>query len=484
MDVTLNITANSLRLLSVKGRRVEKWASAPLAPGLVKDGTILEPKEVGAALDTLFKSTKLPKEKVIASLTGLSFTHRILSLPRTKPALLAEAIQRSAKREIPLPLEELYLSWQAINGKQDELDFFVLGVPRNPVDSIVATLKEAGVKSYIIDLKPLALARAASRSEALIVDLESDCFDVILVAGGVPSVIHTIAPRGGEASLEDNIRRLSDELLKTVKFYNTTHPQATLSPDTTILLTGALATDENAARLIQQETGYPVELLVPPFELPPDLPVAPFVTNIGLALKTLTKKMPKGETNGFNDINIDILSERYRARARPISKRQVLLPLALVIAVGVLFILYQLKSQAEAENTRLEATLSALSQQLREARLALNEASQTLAMIAEINADTQALKQEQEYILGKRGRLANELTLVTTTLPTGSYFTSIKIDDRQITIEGETDSSAKVVSYAEALENQTGFAEVRIANITEAKTDKTSVASFSIVITR
>ncbi|MDI6815404.1 MAG: hypothetical protein QMC90_04925, partial [Dehalococcoidales bacterium] len=37
-------------------------------------------------------------------------------------------ILRGAKKEIPLPLEELYLSWQAIGGKHDELDFFVLGV--------------------------------------------------------------------------------------------------------------------------------------------------------------------------------------------------------------------------------------------------------------------------------------------------------------------------------------------------------------------
>src|SRR4030042_5562979 len=139
MYVTLNITARSVRLLSVKGKQVEKWGSAPLAPGLVKDGFILQPKAVGAIISGLFKSTQAPKQRVITSLTGLSFTYRILSLPRTKPALLEEAIQRSARREIPLPLEELYLSWQAINGKHDELDFFVLGVPRNPIDAVIQT---------------------------------------------------------------------------------------------------------------------------------------------------------------------------------------------------------------------------------------------------------------------------------------------------------------------------------------------------------
>ena len=186
MYVTLNISATNIRLLSVKGRQVKKWGNAPLAPRLVRDGLILQPKAVGATIDALFKSTKIPKKRAITSLTGLSFTYRFLSLPRMKPALLKEAIPRGARKEIPLPLEELYLSWQAIGGGHDELDFSVVGVPRNLIDAVVQTLAEAGVKPYIMDLKPLALARAASRGDALIVALEPDCFDIVLVANGMP----------------------------------------------------------------------------------------------------------------------------------------------------------------------------------------------------------------------------------------------------------------------------------------------------------
>jgi type IV pilus assembly protein PilM len=480
MYVTLNITAKSVRLLSVKGKQVEKWGSIPLAPGLVKDGFILQPKAVGEAISTLFKSTKIPKQKVITSLTGLSFTYRILSLPRTNSALLEEAIQRSARKEIPLPLEELYLSWQAINGKQDEIDFFVLGVPRNPIDAVIQTLAEAGVEPYIVELKPLALARAANRGDALIADLEPDCFDVVLVAGGIPTVIHTITPRGEGASLEDNIRRLTDELSKTVKFYNSSHPETPLSATTPLLLTGELATDATTSKLIQAETGYPVESLVPPLEFPPALPVAPFATNMGLALQRAPQKMvSKGEANGFYDISLNILADKSRARAHPVSRRQILLPLAITVAIGLLFGLYQLKTQAGAESARLQTALSTASQELHEARLALTEANETSDTINEMVADTEALKQEHEYILGQRGDLANNLTLVTGALPSSTYFTAIKIGDGQITIEGETDSPSKVISYAEALEDQLGFSDVRIANITEVAA---ATISFAIVV--
>ncbi len=485
MYTTLNITATSVRLLSVKGKQVERWGSISLAPGLVKDGFILQPKAVGAIISTLFKSTKIPKQKVITSLTGLSFTYRILSLPKTKSALLEEAIQRSARKEIPLPLEELYLSWQAINGKRDELDFFVLGVPRNPIDAVVQTLTEAGVEPYIVDLKPLALARAANRGDALIVDLEPDCFDVVLVASGTPSVIHTITPRGEGANLEDNIRRLSDELSRTVKFYNGSHPQTPLKPTTPLLLTGELATDITTSRLIQAETGYPVKSLVPPLEFPSALPPTLYATNMGLALKKAPPKAAaKGAANGFHDINLNILSDKYGAKAHPVSKRYIFLPLVLIIAVGLLFGLYQLKTQADAETMSLQTTLGMASQELHEARLALNEAEGTTDTINEIVADTEALKQEHDYILGKQGNLASDLTLVTGALPSSTYFTSIKMEAGQITVEGETDSASKVISYAETLEEQLGFSEVRIANITEEEISGSSTISFAIVISK
>src|SRR4030042_832250 len=274
MYVSLNISGNNIRILSLKGRQVKKWASLDLADGLVRDGLVLQPKAVGEAVNSLFKSTGMPRDRVIISIAGLSFTYRFLTLPRMKPHLLEEAILRAARKEISLPLDELYLSWQQLPGKGDELSFFVLGVPRNLVDAAVDTLKTAGVEPYLMDLRPLALARTAERSDAIVVNLEPDCFDIVFITGGVPMVIHTLTPRGEGATLEDNIRRLADELTKTAAFYPSNHPEVQLSPSTPLLLTGVLAADSPASALLQSEIEYPIEPLVPPVEFPKGLPVA------------------------------------------------------------------------------------------------------------------------------------------------------------------------------------------------------------------
>jgi Tfp pilus assembly protein PilN len=498
MYATLNISATSLRLLSVKGRQVEKWGEAHLAPGLVRDGLILEPKAVGEAITALFKSTGIPGGRVIICLTGLSFTYRILSLPRMKPALLGEAIQRGLKREIPLPLEELYLSWQAIGGRRDELDFFVLGVPRNLVDAAVQTLAVAGVEPYLMDLKSLALARAANRENAIIVALEPDCFDVVLVTNGLPAIMHTISPRGAGATLEDNIQRLTDELAKTVKFYDDSYPANTLSPTTPLLLTGELSDGAVTSQLIQVEVEYPVEPLVPPLSFPSDLPLALYAANIGLALKKVPQKMvSKGDAARFQDINLNILSGKYRKpRAQPILRRYKLGVLALIIIICLLFPVYQFRSQAAAETIWLQTELNRVSQELDQARLAVNEASQVEDTISAIVADAGALRKERHDILATRGSFTDNLRRVTGALPTEAYFTYLDMGADQITVQGNTDSPFRVISYVTALETQEDFSEVRINEINElsvvenevagaeASEVTVSVITFDIVITK
>jgi len=485
MSVTLNIGDTSIRLLSTKGRQVKKWGSAPLAPGLVRDGLILQPKAVGEVINALFKSTKVRRKQVITSLSGLSFTFRMITLPQMKPDLLEEALHRAARKEMPLPLEELYLSWQAIGGKDDELAFFVLGVPRNLIDAVVQTLAEAGIKPYLMELKPLALARAANRGDALIVSLEPDYFDIILVANGIPTIMHTMTPRGGGATLEDNIQRLTDELSRTVKFYNNSHPENPLSPTTPLLLSGELSSDATASQLIQAEMGYPVEPLIPPLKFPPDFPANAYATNMGLALKKIPQKaVAKGDATRFYDINLNILPAKRKARARRVPVRRVLLSLGLILSIGLLYYTYQLNSQADVETMRLQAEMSTVSRELRQARLAINEAKQIEDTINQIEADVETLKQGHLYILGKGGNFASNLILVTNILPSEAYFTSINIDTDQITVEGEADSAFTAINYAR--EAQRRFPEVRIAAIDESESTEaeSTGVSFKIVIAK
>ncbi len=484
---TLNIGAGGIRLLSFRGRRVQQWGSAPLSPGLVRDGLILRPKVVGAVIAGLFKSTGAPDDRVVVGLTGLSFVYRLLTLPRLAGGDESEAIRRAARQEMPLPLEELYLAWQAVGGSKEEQEFFVLGVPRRPVDSLRETLAEAGLKLSELELTPLALARAANRDNAIIVSLEPDCFDIVVVAGGMPVIMHTVTPAGERAGLDDNLRRLLDELDKTVEFYNGSRPREGLGPDTDtpLLLTGEMADAAVESPLLAQ-LPYPVARLEPPLALPANLPAASFTANIGLGLK----RQPLPGRQPYRDINLDILTGERKALARRFRPSYVLLTLAAVVILGLLFPANHLRSQAHLETANLQADLNAASLDMEQALAAANRAAEMESRLEQVQADLAALQREQAAILGRGGDYARNLKLVTDALPAAAQFTRIRGRTGGIEVEGIADSPFTVVKYVVALEKLGEYPEVRIAVIgnppgaTANATATATAVSFQLVITR
>jgi Tfp pilus assembly protein PilN len=474
MYTALNISSRNIKVLSLKGRRVITWADLDLAAGLVRDGLILQPRAVGEAINSLFKSTGIPRTNVIVSVAGLPFTHRIIKLPRINAALTEESILRTAKKEISLPIDELYLSWQAIPGKGEEQEYFILGVPRNAVDTLLETLKIANVEPYLVELRPLALARAANRSNAIIVNMEPDCFDIVLTSNGLPTVIHTISPRSEGATLEDYVHRLADELTKIVAFNQSNNPDIQLNPSTPLLLTGELAADTRTSALLQSEIEYPIEPLIPPVGFPNNLPIASYTANIGLALKkTIIKPSGRGEVSHFYDININILTGKYRKpKAKPVAMKNLMLVIFLMVAIGSLFPLYLARGQISTENNALETDLGKVNRELNLAILVNEETRQTEATISDTTAAIKALEAADKNILDVRGDFNTALQRVTGTMPSKTYFTSIKILKDAITIDGEADNVFTVTQYAAALEAQGVFTEVRIIKLDEAAISK------------
>ncbi|OGO32502.1 MAG: hypothetical protein A2Z29_06790 [Chloroflexi bacterium RBG_16_56_11] len=470
MYVGLTIGNSEIKVLSVAGRQIKKWGKIALSEGQVRDGLILQPQAVGEAISGLFKSVKLPRDKVVTSLAGLSFTYRFLNLPRMKPLELEEAILRAARKEISLPLDDLYLTWQAMPGKSAELTIFFLGVPKNMVDVMVETLHVAGIPPYLMDLRPLALARAAYRENAIVVNLEPDCFDIVFIANGVPAVIHTINPRSEEATLEDNIRRLADELTKTAAFYHGSHPQAPLSPATPLLLAGDLSAEFPAGEMLQDEIEYPVKPLLPPAEYPDVFPVASYGASAGLALKKVPLRPAEGEKGPYHDINVNILDGKYRKpRGRPVSAGLLFFSIILVIAIVLLFPLYQTRADITAKNTVLQNELMEIKHQIDIAIAIGQESSNTEEAVRKLIASAESVKTTNQDILSPRGMFSTDLQRVTGNLPAGAYFTSIDISNDLISAQGEADNVFTVVAYATALEKEP-FSEVRITTLGEVVT--------------
>jgi len=285
--VTVNIEERSLRLLTVKGRKVQKWGQVPLKPGLVENGLVRDPAQVGLALEALFQEHRVPRKGIITSLTviGLGSTSHTFDLPRMKPSLLVDAIGREARRAMPVPVEELYLSHQVIGEKGDMQQVYVLGAPRDLVDAHITAFQMAGLQLKAMDLKPLALVRAVNQRNAVIADLENDSFHVVVVADAIPDITRSAVLHREVLDPQQKARRLVEEVIRTIDFYNHSHPDKLLDPSVPVFLTGELTGIPSVYETIQAEMGYTIETPTPPLEYAATLPLPQFMVNIGLALK-------------------------------------------------------------------------------------------------------------------------------------------------------------------------------------------------------
>ena len=285
--VSVVVESTDLRYLSTKGGEVDNWGSVVLEPGLVSDGVITDAIEMGPAFDTLFSEQKLDRKHVMVGISGLRAIPRMLTLPRLQASVLRDTISREARREMPVSLENLHLSWQMMPPEGDMQRIYLLGVPKETIESHVRTLEVANIKPWVMDLKPLCLVRAVKQEEAIIVNLERDSLDIVLVVDNLPAIMRSFSLQ--QANMDDQIKldRLVNELLQTVRFYNDSHARSPIQPATSVYVTGRLLSRAEVVDYLTGVIDRPIERPAMPLPCPEDMPMMEYMTNLGLALKKL-----------------------------------------------------------------------------------------------------------------------------------------------------------------------------------------------------
>ncbi len=291
---TLSIDGSDLRCLVLRGDEVVSWRTATAPGTLINQGIIHDPQAAAELLQKLIKSIKGSKRNLISSLTDQRLVHRIMNIPAVKESLLEETVQRKAKQEFAISVDESDFSWKIIRQDDNQLFLFVLAIPKLIIDQQVAMLKAAGIKPKHLDAKPLALIRSINRSSAVVVNLESHSMSVIIVINRIPVIVRTVPLEGEDFSREARLDLLAQELGRTTKFYNESNKKNRLPDDTPLFITGKLFNPpeidqrlEGSVSLLerlQTTTSYPVQLPDPPFKYPENFPVAEYAVNLGAAL--------------------------------------------------------------------------------------------------------------------------------------------------------------------------------------------------------
>ena len=146
--VTIYIDDKSIRLMVFQGQKVSKWAELQLEPGLVKGAVIVQNIEIAARIKQLLIDQDVKTKKVILGYSGLHSLTRPLALPQLPQAMLAEAVAREARRVLPMPLDQLYLSWRSLPCPKGKVEAFIVASPRKVSDSLVQALHASGLEPF------------------------------------------------------------------------------------------------------------------------------------------------------------------------------------------------------------------------------------------------------------------------------------------------------------------------------------------------
>ena len=473
--VTLHIEADHIRFLTVEGKRVLKWGTAPLEEGAVRDGMIADPAALGRHIEAQLAEAAATGRKAVASMGGLRCLPRVITLPNLKTALLDDAVRYQAERDLPIAVEELYLPWDRLEDDGAERKVFAVGVSKHPIDEGVRTLQAAGFKQRGIDLKPLALARAIDQPEAVIVDLEAQQFEVVLVADHVPLIMRTVNWDDETSSAEAKVDQVVAEVTRTVDFYNRGEPDYAIKEKTPVYFTGTLSADPDVVRLAESRIGHPVGKLETPLKGPEDFPAAEYAVNLGLAMGTAPKKRAKKRDAARS---LDLTLETDSTRTNPLPLPVIVLAALAVFATAPLFLTYQ-------ASVDVGETISGLEQRLESINADVLEARSGVTPVSVIHETAATLREDARIVLGSTTGYADSLGLFSETLPGSAQLTSIELSDKEALLKGSAADRSSAIGYASSLEGTERFSDVNIASLRFREADEgVNPAVFKIVAGR
>jgi type IV pilus assembly protein PilM len=296
--------------VSVNGSiSIDRAATVPLEPGIVRDGEVADVDGLAEALRTLYRENKGLDKRVRIGIANAKIVVRTLELPPIADRKeLETAVRFQAQDQIPMPLDAAVLDFQPLDvvdtdeGPRQRV--LLVAARRDMVDKVMAAARGAGLRPEGIDLAAFAMIRALHRPGPaepvmylavggltnLAVAVGSRCLFTRVVGGGTEALAIELAERKGltldhsrawldhvglrapvqeisgdeaivsEARLvlQDGVRRIAVEARNSLDFH--TAQDAAPRVERVVLTGGALSVP-GFGEALGAELGLPVEAL-------------------------------------------------------------------------------------------------------------------------------------------------------------------------------------------------------------------------------
>ena len=145
-------------------------AIAPVPPGSIENGVILNQAAVASALRKMLDKNRMHGNCVYLAAGGPNLVLRWIEMPAMSDSDLREALKFEARKHLPFPVEQAVLDCRILGQKdkepEEKLRLLLIAAPRTLVDSRFETAALAGLKPMGMDVEPLAVLRALERGSS------------------------------------------------------------------------------------------------------------------------------------------------------------------------------------------------------------------------------------------------------------------------------------------------------------------------------
>lgn len=462
--ISLYIDDSSIRLLISQRQRIKKWAEVKLESGLIKGMLVQKEADVGGRISELLRSQEISGKKVQLCFSGLHSLTRPIVLPELPRSMIPEAVAREARRVLPVPLDQLYLSWKLLPSPRGRIHAFMAACPRNVVDALMRTLRCAGLEPSFMTIKPLVLTRIPAENTAILVDVQATEFDIVIMSEGVPQPIRTINFPEVELTPEQKLDMISSDLDRTIKFFDSNNPDRQLLPQVPVYISGELSSQKDMHQILADSIGHPVKPLTLSLKGADQLDDERFMTNLAMVVQSAPS--PAREAT-FGVASLNLLPAPYQPKPVSLSKLVAIPGAAAVVGVVVPMVLIMQSLQADVQS--LERTVASTQVLVNQKVHEQNELKKSITELenqaAAASARLNKLNGSANYIAVHQEITNGDLTFALASVPPSVSITGINESGNVFTIQGVTPDEKDILNYARALDKSGRFTETTITTL-------------------
>ena len=188
---------------------LERLGQVEVPPGSVRDGEVLDPDAVGAAIKQLWSISKFSHKKVALGVGNQKVVVRQVDLPWMPASDLRRSLPFQSQDLIPMPVDTVELDFHPLeevtgsNG-QRMIRGLLVAAARDMVLAAASSATKAGLTPIAVDLTSFALLRSVGRADPLgvttdaetLVDIGARVTNIIVQQGGAPRFVRILLMGG------------------------------------------------------------------------------------------------------------------------------------------------------------------------------------------------------------------------------------------------------------------------------------------------